>query len=559
MHKSTSRPRASNKSGSSWPEQDNTNWRSGSQNNNTYFGKKSTKNLSLTTTNSSTKATPIELTIKNWVNKNKQSLTFKDITNQFSLYNNDESTKFYIISQLIKHVSNNDNIITILEKIHTDKLWPKFEKSKQTNSYGLFHMASYVESGCNYQIFTRLVKLLYTCGYTPFMTNEKVCDDDHETALMGLFQPNNRLNEDERLERYNIYLNNIPENSISKILNGYLNKTIEKAVDITRFFLCINPEQTLETIAKNFLIKEYKDINLGTINPTIESNVDFMMSVLSGIDDNYKYVQIQDKSLQTFFKMGEYKCLSMDKLFDIFHTKMNNIITTSKNENTRRNEIVFIRMLGSFANKGKYLNECRALIFDHFFEDDNIEDLIHMVCHIGYVTQEIKDRMLSFDTGELKIEFALINIFDKTNTQHKNNMTQVIVAHDHLGLYRHEIDLEKIEFVKKIQCKKIPNNISYSDLNIRDLLNQIKITYELYPNDIALITQQILFTIMDNTTLYNRNGILQLITMLMKDQYMDTQSIRTSANYIMRQIKSGNLDSSPDLCVDTWTAILSSL
>lgn len=533
----------------------NSSWKNkGNTNTNTNWSTNKKKSY----TNTQNKYSTTESAIKNWVIKNKNTLTFEDVNNQFILYKSEESMNFYIISQLIKNISNDNNIITVLEQIQEKKLWPRYEKTKQLNNYGLFHIASYIKSGCNYKIFERVVKLLYTCGNDPFSTNDRLFDDEHETALMGLFQSNNNLEEDERVERYKIYLNNIPPTLNQKILNRYLNKTIDKATDIARFFLCIDLEHTIEVISRNLLLREYKDINLGTINNTIDDNAKFIISIISGSDDSYKNVFIHDKSLRKFFELGEKKCPNMNELFKMFYMKMEEIIVTSKNENTKRNEVVFARMLGSLGSRGKCVNECNNYIYTQL-DDNNIEHLIHTICHVGYITQDMKDILLSIDTSSnLKIEFALQNIFDKGNADNKNNMTYIPVEEDDLGIYDYYFDFDKIETIKKIQCGKMEYNMNRQNLNIRDMLRQIEKTYEKYPDDSYSIVQQILFTILDSSTIHDRENVPKLVEILIEDNYITPESVKMSTNYIMKLIKNNQLDCSPSLCLDTWNLILKS-
>lgn len=131
------------------------------------------------------------LPLKKWVIENAQTMTLLSVKQFFAKNGNDEHKNFYVITQMIDKINN--NIMNVLEELNNHKLISK-RQNKEMNKYGYFHKAAYIKSGCNYEIYTRLVTLLYSSGFNPFTTNDRVDDDEnHETALMGLFQVNNRL------------------------------------------------------------------------------------------------------------------------------------------------------------------------------------------------------------------------------------------------------------------------------------------------------------------------------------------------------------------------------
>jgi hypothetical protein len=331
-------------------------------------------------------------------------------------------------------------------------------------------------------------------------------------------------------------------------------------IDITRYFVCFDPEQTMSILANYVLINEYKDkdLKLGTCCSLIDEKVTFILKVLSGSDDNYSKVQIFDKSVSKHFDFQEKKCLDMDTLLNIFYRKAQTIIINTVNENKKRNNISFVRMMGSFCNNGKFVSECNIQIKD-LFETDNIENVIHMICHIGYVTQEFQD-MLYDSTQNIKISTALDGIF--SNMQDSvYNFKQVRVTQDHLKVYENihtNNHHDKTDIISKIKYGKI-TNVNTHNLALRELLRKIEEAYEVCPNESQLITQQIIITLLENITVTTQFNIPNIMENLIEKQFLNKELVLNVEYYIMNVIKSGDLDCSPQLCLKTWNLILENL
>ncbi len=510
--------------------------------------------------------------LKSWVTRNVQTLTLALIKQYFVDINDDEK-KFYVITQLIDNVSINNNIISVLEEMEQNKLISK-RQNKDLNKYGYFHKAAYIKSGCDLTVFERLVKLLYSCGFNPFTTNDRVDDDkNHETALMGLFQVNNKLLDEERVERYKIILYNMPSNIMPKILQSYLNKIsfenkdtkdvkyLNNVVDITRFFLCMNPDQTMNVLANFVLINEYKDedLKIGTCCLLINNKVNFILKILSGADDNYAKTRIFDKSVEKFFDLQEKKCFNMDILLDIFYRKAQSIIINTVNQNKKRNNVSFVRMIGSFCSNGKFITECNIQI-NNYFEDGNIDDIIHMICHIGYATEAIKEDLLHA-TSNIRHITAIDGIFNTVQDK-KYNFKQVKIMPDHLNVYEYkkltDEYYDKMEIIKTIKYHKI-QSVDLNDTAWRCFVKRIEDVNDELPNDKQLIIRQIIATLLEHITSTEHDKIPNIIGFLLNDKLLDKNIVLNEEYYFMNLIKSDKLDCSVQLSLNTWTLIFNSL
>ncbi len=510
--------------------------------------------------------------LKSWVLRNIQTLTLT-LIKQYFVDINDEEKKFYVITQLIDNIYNDNNIISVLEEMAANKLISK-RQNKDLNRYGYFHKAAYIKSGCDLKIFERLVKLLYSCDFNPFTTNDIIDEgENHETALMGLFQSNNKLLDKERTERYRIFLYNMPLGIMPKILQSYLNKIsfkdkemkdvkyLNNVIDITRFFLCMNPEQTMNALANFVLINEYKDedLKIGTWCSLISDKVNFILKILSGSDDNYGRTRIFDKSVEVFFQLQEKKCFNMDTLLDIFYRKAQSIIINTVNHNKKRNNISFVRMMGSFCSNGKFITECNIQI-NNFFEDSNIDDIIHMICHIGYATEAIKEDLLHATTNIRHIT-AIDGIF-ATVRDTKYNFKQVKITSDHLNVYEYKkLTDEYYDTVKSLE------NIKYHKIQTVDLgdsvwrcfIKQIENANDNFPNEKQLIMRQIVTTLLEHITSVEHDKIPSIIGFLLGEKYLDKNIVLKEEYYIMNLIKSGKLDCSAQLSLNTWNMIFNTL
>ena len=493
-----------------------------------------------------------EFAINNWIDNNKYTMTFSDIKEQFVNYtdtNKNEYLKFHTTLRLIKYVSDDNDIITILEQIFSNKLLPKYNE-KQMKGYSPFHIAAYVKTGCSYQLFTRLVMLLYSNLFEPFITN-----DSKETALMGLFMSNNKLEQKEREERYMTVLQNIPSNTIRNILQRCFNKPSldgnSKFTDITRFSLYINVEQTMEMLANYLLISEKTNLVLGSFCECTHNKVHFAIDIITGANDNYKNVEIHDKSLEKFFELNRQTFPNELVLYNILYKKLKDIISRTQNEASKRNEIAFSRVVGSFVRYGLYVNECNTYLYTSM-HNNNVDYAIHTITHVGYVNYEFKNLIFNIDSS-----VRIANVFDDHTLLNKTHMECICIKDDdELNLYDPNNYINKLENIQKIKCLNIYHDTNLYSVAVKDFVNQIKVTYDLYPNDQLLIVRQILVALIEGTTTNNNDNIRKIVDMLIKHEYITKHLVITEHNNVQKLINSEQLDCSQELCESTLKFIL---
>jgi hypothetical protein len=483
--------------------------------------------------------------IKKFVLENTNCMTF-NIAKAKLLSYNENPPKFYMIGQLIKNIANDNNICDILEELQESELWVAYDKEDQLGPYGLFHIASFIKTGLKKSTFERVVEMLYKNSCNPFDTNIRMCNGIHETAITGLFTEKNKIPQEEALERYKIYLDNFKSVNMVKILKGYLNKTIDKALDVAKFGLCVDPELIIKTIAGNFLQRTYLKVELGKFCDDIDKNVNFLIELLS------------EESLD-FVKFTTNNNLTSDSLFTMFYKHMLDIINSVKNENSHWNNITFVRVLGSLAKNGRLVSECNDYIFKNDGQNETIEYLIHIVCQVGYTTQQIKDALFNFVKGNVKYEVKLENIFDINYT--KNETCYVKVSNDVLGIYDPDrINPKKNTLIKKIQCGIITKDINEFALNFRDMFKAIKIAYDTYPDDSKSVVKQIIITLLENIKVnHSKDTIQSVVKLLVDNEFINFQSVEKVKSSIVVEIKSLDLDCSPTLCFSTLDTIMSSL
>lgn len=508
-----------------------------------------------------------EQKVNKWLLSNLSTLTFDGVKKQIECYK-DDTINYYIIKQLIKYlhytdkpnINHSKNIITILEKIGINNLWPKFNNSPTIRlcNFGLFHNASFVQAGCDVDIFTRLVKLLYSKSYHPFSTNNLTDDDDnHETGFMALFVPVNKLEYEERLLRYKIYLKHIPTTLIPKILTSHLNKNFEKTIDIARFCICVDPYKTMEILATNILITEYKNITSGKLCDTIDNKVRCIIEIFNGASDSFRNTKIIDKSLELYFTFDEINCFTTDKLYEMFLDIIERIRLSTKNENKHRNDITYIRMLGSFANNNIFVNECNKNI-NETFNKNNLENITHILPHIGFVTKEFKEYLNNMQKSNM-VTIMLLSMFDSLSDD-KNGIKYIKTIdcnHELFKIIPNEDNHGKNEDLNidlNLKLKIDPNNINRYELGIRDFISRIKILYGDYPNNHQMIVRHIIVLLIEyNTKIEN---IVEITKILIDENLLDKQLFRNETYYIENTIDEGNMDKSSKLCLQIWMKML---
>ncbi len=280
---------------------------------------------------------------------------------------------------------------------------------------------------------------------------------------------------------------------------------------------------------------------------------------MSGADDNYAKTRIFDKSVEKFFDLQEKKCFNMDILLDIFYRNAQSIIINTVNHNKKRNNISFVRMIGSFCNNGKFITECNIQI-NNYFEDGNIDDIIHMICHIGYATQAIKEDLLHATTNIRHIA-AIDGIFN-TIQDKKYNFKQVKIMPDHLNVYEYkkltDEYYDKMEIIKTIKYHKI-QSVDLNDTVWRCFVKRIEDINDELPNDKQLIMRQIIATLLEHITSTEHDKIPNIIGFLLNEKLLDKNIVLNEEYYVMNLIKSDKLDCSAQLSLNTWTLIFNSL
>lgn len=505
-----------------------------------------------------------EFPIKNWVTHHVETMTFDSLTKFLTENKVEEEQRFFMIMKMIGYL--NFNIMNVLEEMATNKLISK-RQIQNVNAYGYFHKAAYISSGCDLEIYERLVKMLYSCGFNPFTTNNKTDhDQNHETALMGLYQNNNDLNSEERNARYKIFIINMPTDMIPKILRSYLNKIVfddsnssnttylNNVIDIAKCFICLDAKMTMEILANYILVNEYKDTDfkLGTFCNVIDSRVKFIIDILAGSDNNFKNSQILDKSVAPFFKLGYAKCPSTNKLLNIFYRKTQDIVINSVNENKNRNDIAFVRMMGSFCSEQFFVKECNIQL-KHFFEMDNVDNIIHMICHIGSVTSSFKKMLYDLTKNNVKFNVILEGMFNNNKNNVYNFKNVCIKKNDEHHIYDN-IGNEVIEHEDDPIIKSL--NVSIGSLE-KDLIKKVDRVCKIHPKE--TIVKQIIIVILENTISHTQPKIPNIIKELIQNDFLNENVILEEEYYIMNMIKSNKLNCSTKLCYETWKIILASL
>ena len=418
----------------------------------------------------------------------------------------DEKTAFNIGTALFSRLGKYPNLLEVIKILITHSFFSflLYKKKSGDHAYSYFHTVAWIDSTSE-EFYREIVKVLYHIGCDPFQKNNHKSGENAFQSIMN----NTNITVSEQQFRYMAFATGINEKVISRVIHSAFNKVTQKSmkdfftsaiegkelIDRIRFVLCVNPEVSLNIIAKIFIAYTIKDA-CNTFDERITIYLDLLLCILSGADDSYRTTVLVDKSLDFFFK--NYTS-SLPTLNGCLYKLVQNGYKCALTENKLDNEVIFIpreiklqalaMLIGALANNNCIMDEYEKFIIICLSLDTNklLEGIvdpvsINMTPEL-YIKIVVRAMTQSNNKKTSKIEEALSQ-FPRSNsfiayhcdTLHKNNLTADIQTIGNQQIDNKEkksdIIVEEFSFFENITIKNCELVIDDSIEHVQMLLEK---------------------------------------------------------------------------------------